>query len=1071
MIRIGDNTVSLDVFVASENHVCIMSVFDGSLQRIKSFCAQVSLGESGLIMSGHSMKCVDQFQVYITPITEDKKKFYHALLINKNIKTSIMVTTEERSGVDFYNYLMRTYDLPLMDWWGEHLLDRAILNHAIRPSRTKLIFGKNTYAKDWKVEGNIDLDKLEIYELDNYNEEVLAKSVQDLFDSGEIWISRAEQRPLEIENMDDYFSKYGHALVAALEKHINPRTTLNGNCDCVAFRNKRLFPQQSAMVNGLLKQLEVCKFGFMAEGMGVGKTLQATAVMEGYFNRKYMKSHPGSGLKDIYSNRGAIQYRNIIMAPGHTLEKWVSEISKEVPYAKAHILEDFSQLLKIKADGIERTNKEFWIVGKDFAKLSYMSRPAPSRVKIKRPVRIKKCNVCEKSYFTPDRFCPHCNNEGYTLGDTIEVTSGLVCPECGELLLEYRTITAGSEIKVLQPEDFANPTNGNSKCYYCGSVLWQPHAATIDTVNLFPDERHIPWYRATHYTNKIHNAKKSVWVHKKYVKEYFEKVGEKPLSERPDCYGVRKYSPAEYIKKYMKGYWDFAVFDEAHQYKGGGTGQGNAMEALVKSSKKQLALTGTIAGGVAQDLFFLLYRLDPGRMQEKGYGWNDVMKFNQKYGTLEMEYEIVTQEDKDTYCNVMTRGKQLHAPVVKPGISPLIFTDFLLDRSVFLDLADMSKYLPPLKEYVISVALEEHEKEMLSSYSCVLEAIKQCLHEKGGKKLMGRLLQFSLSYLDKPFGAEYIKHPLDGSIVCEVDQYPELWGEGRMLSKERELIKLLKKELDEGRNCFVYAEYTASPLTCVSYRLKELIEEHLGVRVAVLESASPEPVKREAWIHEQAEKNKIRVFITNPRCVETGLDFCWDKAGVRYNYPTIIFYQLGYSLYTVWQASRRHFRLIQTEECRTYYMGIAHTIQIEIIRLIAEKQVATSAIQGKFSTEGLAAMAQGVDLKVRLAQALAEQDFDRGNNLQEMFDILATNQDDDTTYDGYEPMKTVREIVGEAAFSELDESVEDEIDMEALLEDLMSETYFESGLQTTYTHVNEQAVILEKPSDIFALFS
>lgn len=581
-----------------------------------------------------------------------------------------------------------------------------------------------------------------------------------------------------------------------------------------------------------------------------------------------MKKHPKTGLKDIYSIRENIKYRNIIMAPGHMLEKWVNEITQEVPYVKAHILEDFSQLLEIRNQGPERTHKEYWVVGKDFAKLSYMSRPTPSRMKIKRPVRLKKCSVCDKTFFTPDRFCPYCGNDGYIFGDQIAEVCGLVCPECGEILLEYKTISAGNDITALQPSDFSNPTNSNSKCYYCGAVLWQPHAAPIDTVHLFPSDKHIPWYRATHYSNKTHNAKKSVWVHKKYASEYFQKVGEKPLSERSDCYGVRKYSPATFIKKYMSNYWDFAIFDEAHKFKGGGTGQGNAMESLVKSSHKQLALTGTIAGGVAQDLFYMIYRLEPSRMKKRGFEWSDVMKFSRQYGTLETMYEVCSKEDTETHLNVITRGRQLNAPAVKPGISPLVFTDFLLDRAVFLDLSDMSKYLPPLKEYVVSVSPGPAETEMMHTYYSILEKIRSQLHEKGGKKLLGRLLQFSLSYLDKPFGEEYIKHPADGSIVCRVDQYPNLWS-GGLLSKEKKLLDILKSELAEGRNCFIYAEYTSSPLTCVSYRLKQIIEEHLKEKVAVLESASPEPLRREAWIHEQAEKN-VRIFITNPRCVETG---------------------------------------------------------------------------------------------------------------------------------------------------------------------------------------------------------
>lgn len=565
MIRLGDNTVSLDAIVTSEHYICLLSVYDGSLQRLKSFCAQANLGEEKLIFEGNTLDIYGQFQVFITSIINDKKKFYHALLVHRDIKDKILITTKARAGEDFFNYLMRKYNLPLLNWWGDHLLDKAIINGAIQPSKTRVKYGNYSFSKSWSIDGTASLDELEIFELIKYDQVELEKSIQELFDSGEIWISQMKQKPLAIDNMDDYFKLYGHALVKALEKHINPLTALDGNCKLLALRNKRLFPQQSAMVNGIISLLDINSYAIMAEGMGVGKSLQAASVVEGYFNQKFMRKHPGIGLADIYSGRENIRYRNIIMAPGHTLEKWVNEITQEIPYVKAHILEDFKQLLEIRDNGPERTHKEYWVVGKDFAKLSYMSRPTPSRVKIKRSVRIKKCSACDKTFFTPDRFCPFCGNDGYTLGDVIGAADGLVCPECGEILLEYKTLTAGSGIIALKPGDFANPTNSNSKCYFCGAVLWQPHAAPIDTVNLFPDEKHIPWYRATHYSNKIHNATKSVWVHKKYASEYFEMVGEEPLNERPDCFGVRKYSPAEFIKRYMCGYWDFAIFDEAHQ--------------------------------------------------------------------------------------------------------------------------------------------------------------------------------------------------------------------------------------------------------------------------------------------------------------------------------------------------------------------------------------------------------------------------------------------------------------------------------------------------------------------------
>ena len=98
----------------------------------------------------------------------------------------------------------------------------------------------------------------------------------------------------------------------------------------------------------------------------------------------------------------------------------------------------------------------------------------------------------------------------------------------------------------------------------CIRDRWQPHVGNIDMVHLRPEEKHIPWYRVTHYANKAHEAVKSVWVHKRYAQAYFALIGEEPINERPDVMGVRKYSPATYIKRYMKGYWDFAIFDEAH---------------------------------------------------------------------------------------------------------------------------------------------------------------------------------------------------------------------------------------------------------------------------------------------------------------------------------------------------------------------------------------------------------------------------------------------------------------------------------------------------------------------------
>ncbi len=163
------------------------------------------------------------------------------------------------------------------------------------------------------------------------------------------------------------------------------------------------------------------------------------------------------------------------------------------------------------------------------------------------------------------------------------------------------------------------------------------------------------------------------------------------------------------------------------------------------------------------------------------------------------------------------------------------------------------------------------------------------------------MLQFSLSYSDKPYGVEPIASTKTGAILCapkSFDRYKDISQFGNLLSKERKLVRLVSEEISQGRNCFVYAEFTASPERCISYRLKEILEMHAGLegKVAVLESSSPESAKRESWMHERASEG-IQVFITNPKCVETGLDFCFCHRGQDYNFPTLIFYQTGYSLF------------------------------------------------------------------------------------------------------------------------------------------------------------------------------
>lgn len=1019
MIASKEISANLEFALVADSRICLASFFGRSLAGVRSISASLTHGNMKV---GHRSvyKPSWLFQSYIQPLALGKDRFYHCIAYSEAFGKELFLTLENQKEEDFYNYLMHNYDYPLLGQWSATIFQEAVKKRHIKNLCPQVIRGEHAVlGPRIAVNGQeVDLGEAELYLIEMSDGE-LEKIISDLLKRKFICISEKEQQPLDFQGMDQYFERYGKTLVSNLEGKLNPLVPLDGNCRHLAFKQIRLMPPQAAQVNGLVKLLTKSKYAILNMGMGTGKTITSIAAAEGFFNAK-----KGGTLKEIYTDPNAVAYRNVVMCPGHLVEKWAKEIRQQVPYAEVAILTSFSQLVEIKKTGKERKKREWYIIGKDFAKLGYQSIPVPKRAGYK-PAYALKCKDCGEvsmGFQGKKRVCRFCGSASFELarisGKTME---GMVCPFCRHLLLENKN-DANSEdeegVKALTGISFTVQNSRNSYCNICGERLWQPYVE-----NLFlPGEKkkEAPWYQVTHYSNKAHKAKKTVWVHEAYAEDYFKSIQETPLQEKRGK-GIRKYPPASYVKKKLKGFFDFLILDEAHLYKGGATAQGNAMHAFVKSSKKVMALTGTIAGGMANDLFYLLYRLDPARMIQHGYGFHNEMKFTEKYGAMESVYEV---EAKEGEYNKASRGKQIQGAKPKPGISPLIFGDFLLDKAVFLDLTDMSEALPPYKEIVELIAvpkngpkcdLEEGGSECAEqlAYRQVLQSLKEKSKKSLGKSILGTMLQFALSYPDKPYGVPDIIHPYDGSVLEKIPDFRVLVENGRLLAKEARLVDVVKEELEEGRNCVIYAEYTGNPATCVTHRLKEILVANtclLENEVAILEASYPPTAKREAWMHKRAEEG-VRVFVTNPKCVETGLDFIWEKDGRVYNYPTLIFYQMGYSLFTVWQASRRAYRLIQKEECRTYYFAYAETLQQMVIQLIAEKRVATAAIQGKFSAEGISAMANGVDTRVRLAQAMSGKDMG-SKDLQAMFRTAFENNAG-RGYQGISKMPIVSEIIGD----------------------------------------------------------
>lgn len=412
---------------------------------------------------------------------------------------------------------------------------------------------------------------------------------------------------------------------------------------------------------------------------------------------------------------------------------------------------------------------------------------------------------------------------------------------------------------------------------------------------------------------------------------------------------IRRYPLSEYVKKYLDGYFDFFIADEVHELKGGTTAQGNSFGALSGACKKTIALTGTLLGGYADDIFYVLYRLSPKSIKEEGIGYGHVTGWMSKYGVLERVTRTYPQD------NVCSKGKKGRTVLKrKPGVSPLVFSRHLLDKCVFLGLEDMVSDLPPISEYVHAIEMDEELADAYTDLEEKLSAeVRQAL-AKGSKALLGTYVNTLLSYPDRPFDNE--------PIVC-LDQkriiVPAKLPKDKVYNKERKLVELVKESVSGGRKAFTYAVYTGTK--DVTARLQELLSDE-GIDAEILR-ASVEPEKREEWLRQKV-KSGTDAVIANPKLVQTGLDL--------YDFPDLIFYQTGYSIFTLRQASRRSWRIGQDKDVKVHYLYYRPTMQERAMQLMGSKLEASLAIEGKFSEEGLLAMTQGEDMTTAMAKALVE---------------------------------------------------------------------------------------------------
>jgi hypothetical protein len=414
----------------------------------------------------------------------------------------------------------------------------------------------------------------------------------------------------------------------------------------------------------------------------------------------------------------------------------------------------------------------------------------------------------------------------------------------------------------------------------------------------------------------------------------------------------------DYMGRYMLDWFDFSIADEVHQL-AGDTAQGNGLAVLARVAKKVITLTGTMMGGYADDLYNVLYRIDAPQMVREGFEWGGAGRemFQRKYGVIET-VERITEN-----VNACSRNPKKSVQILRrPGCSPMLFGNHLMDSTAFVSLEDIAEALPPYTETVIEV----HANQTLrDAYDDLAEQIKKTINQyPKDKGLRSIMLNTLLCYPDHPFGFETIYRKMwdrkarEYTIIKVAE--PAILDDKVIYSKERELIGDIRSELAQGRKCQVFATYTGKH--DVVGRLDTVLRG-AGFRVAVLRP-SVATDKREAWYERQLSLG-VDVVICHPRLVETGLDLL--------SFPTIYFYETGYSTYTLRQASRRSWRIGQRRDVRVKFFSYANTMQSNCIRLMGRKVLVSMMMEGKFSGEGLAGIEEDTDMMSVMARELVEQ--------------------------------------------------------------------------------------------------
>lgn len=669
---------------------------------------------------------------------------------------------------------------------------------------------------------------------------------------------------------------------------------------------------------------------FLSMEMGTGKTFTALASAA------------------LVSAREGTTPRVIVVCPPHMIQKWAREIHETIPGAvvkKAnHGAAGTEMIRAARKNPGAPSAPEYWIVGRARLRMRTHRRSATT---------IRRVRGTKEALF---HACPDCGE--VVMAKSSPVSAGTNPPERCEWTLKQPRPGYDESSRVVRG---------------CGAPLWEQRSVKADLAVAL---KLLPGYtRSWPRRFRDHPEWVAMMENGEIPADLAAQLPpgtQSELQARLDAgWGAdtTAFGITDAIKRIPRYWFEYAIFDELHELSGE-TWQGEAFGIVAGRARRNMGLTGTLVNGYAAPLHPLLFRADPNRMRELGYGYRDKSKFQSACGVYAHRTRIVA-------------GRQSRSTVPMPGLNPSVISDLLLPNSVFLEMPDIEKgiqklleksgakanLLPSYREVFVKLPMTDGQRRVETEFLERLRALKQDTGNGADwnhrHKQLVQAVMYRLLYAYDECYRDITLNIVEGETVIAAAT-----ATMDLLPKEQFLVDLAKREVAAKRNILVATPYSGT--LDLTQRYVEILRTH-GIRAASLH-ASVSPEYREEAL-DKALRDGYNAVVLNPELIKTGLDLL--------GFPTLIFMQQSNMVDTLQQASRRSWRLGQTRPVRVYFCAYDCLPQMYAIQRLAKKVMVSQQARGTLAGMGLAETLDVSDENVSLlamAKALLDGQRDRSRD-------------------------------------------------------------------------------------------